>query len=42
MSDIKLFRYNHAGAIELTGKSVAIEKKNSVAYRITDGDVSRC
>ena len=27
MSDIKLFRYNHAGAIELTGKSVAIEKK---------------
>ena len=27
MSDIKLFRYNHAGAAELTGKSVAIEKK---------------
>lgn len=27
MSDIKLFRYNQTGAIELTGKSVAIEKK---------------
>lgn len=27
MSDIKLFRYNQAGAIELTGKAVAIEKK---------------
>lgn len=27
MSDIKLFRYNQSGALELTGKSVAIEKK---------------